>query len=225
MDSLQQRWEGTILIILANETIDPGWRSEDFKQIYWPNNGRTRYRYTIHNEANILGSNDLPDNFVEDHALQVIELNHDYELAKLSDSSSDAPNGSPNGIINGRTINGRLTLRSVQVKGKSGATFIPPTTFSYYMENFNNIPTIVPSGGINPSPYQIEQHVIAKKELVDSWGYLQGTHSGDNKIKAWSLKSIHTPTGATIEVDYEEDDYWTEAFAEGIGKISFKFRC
>ena len=197
----------------ANETIDPGWRSEDFKQIYWPNNGRTRYRYTIHNEANILGSNDLPDNFVEDHALQVIELNHDYELAKLSDSSSDAPNGSPNGIINGRTINGRLTLRSVQVKGKSGATFIPPTTFSYYMENFNNIPTIVPSGGINPSPYQIEQHVIAKKELVDSWGYLQGTHSGDNKIKAWSLKSIHTPTGATIEVDYEEDDYWTEAFA------------
>ena len=42
------------------------------------------------------GSNDLPDNFVEDHALQVVELNHDYELAKLSDSSSDAPNGSPN---------------------------------------------------------------------------------------------------------------------------------
>ncbi|MDC1324786.1 hypothetical protein N8216_02035, partial [Flavobacteriaceae bacterium] len=132
---------------IANESIDPGWLSSDFRKIYWPNNGTTRYKYTIHNEDDILGSNDLPENFEEDHALQVIELNHDYELAKLSDSSSDAPNGSPN-----TTKNGRLTLRSVQVKGKGGATFIPPTTFTYYMENFNNIPTIVPSGGINPLP-------------------------------------------------------------------------
>ncbi len=153
---------------IANETIDPGWRSEDFKQIYWPNNGTTRYRYTIHNEDHILGSNDLPDNFVEDHALQVVELNHDYELAKLSDSSSDAPNGSPNA-----TKNGRLTLRSVQVKGKGGATFIPPTAFTYYMEDFNNIPSFTPFGTNPPFPFgltfpnpnvdQIQDYVVAKK--------------------------------------------------------------
>ena len=77
----------------------------------------------------------------------------------------------------------------------------------------------------NPNVDQIQDYVVAKKLLVDSWGYLQGTHSnGENLIKAWSLKSIKTPTGATIEVDYEEDDYWMEAFSRRYWQEALMFK-
>ena len=41
---------------------------------------------------------------------------------------------------------------------------------------------------------------------------------------AWSLKEISLPTGAKIEIDYEEDDYWMEAFARRYWQEDLMFR-
>ena len=52
-----------------------------------------------------------------------------------------------------------------------------------------------------------------KRDNIDAWGFLKNEYNGTPKIKAWNLKEITFPTGANLEFDYEEDDYWTEAFA------------
>ncbi|MEL7146661.1 MAG: hypothetical protein AAFO69_09860, partial [Bacteroidota bacterium] len=73
---------------------------------------------------------------------------------------------------------GRLTLRSVATKGHGNTAYMPPYQFSYH----------------SPSvPYNKDQR--------DDWGFHQQTP------EAWSLKSIFTPTGAEINVNYASDSY------------------
>jgi hypothetical protein len=203
----------------VNDNHQPGWQSTDFKNAYTAN-----YSYSLHNEDQILAWNDLPANFIQDHALRVIDLTHDYELAKNSDSSSDAPSNTEN------SDKGKLTLRAVQVLGKGGDTLVPPTSFNYYKEYKQNLATPVPQrihfagNGYLVNQEDIQDHIEAKKQNVDSWGFMQGNYGTD--IDAWSLASINTPTGARIEVEYEEDDYWTEAFSRRYwqsSQLQFRF--
>ena len=183
-----------------NSNCNPNWESSDFNNIYG-----NSYSYTIHNEQDVLDVNDVNSTFISQNALEVIELNHSYTLAGNSSSSKDAPSTK-------NSNKARLTLESVQRKGKGGADYMPATSFNYYMENMNNVSyTQVP--GTNPLAVTIENYVASRRTAVDAWGFLQGTYSGDDKVKAWSLKDITLPTGAKIEIDYEEDDYWTEAFS------------
>ncbi|WP_412560642.1 hypothetical protein [Winogradskyella sp. MIT101101] len=208
----------------ANDTCTPNWDSADFNLIYDSNlNDGIKYSYVIHNEQDVLTTNDLPSQFVQNNALKVVELGHEYKLAKHSDSSTDAPDNSPNGKDSyGNDIHAKLTLRSVKIKGKGGADYVPATTFEYYMEEMPNVETPIPQKvNLGWPTYEyavdaqaIQDHIEEKKSKIDAWGFLQDTdYSSDNEIKAWSLKKINTPTGASIEVDYEEDDYWTEAFS------------
>ncbi|TJY37389.1 hypothetical protein [Pontimicrobium aquaticum] len=183
----------------ANDTCSPGWESDDFKSVYG-----TGYTYSIHNESKVLDVNDVSTSFITQNALEVVELNHSYKLAKSSPSSLDA-----NTSFN--SYEGKLTLDSVQRKGKGNAEYMPATFFEYYMENKDNISYNSLSG--NPSNTIIETEIASRKSKADAWGFLQGTHNGDNAIKAWSLKEITMPTGAKIEINYEEDDYYTEAFS------------
>jgi len=188
----------------ANDNCSPHWESSYFETIYGNN-----YSYGIHNESQVLDVNDVTNAFIAQNALEVVELNHSYQLAQNSPSSLYAAYmaNNPNFLF------GRLTLESVQKKGRGGASYMPPTSFNYYMEDMPNITLPTLTGGITPTNDQIETYVEAKKGMVDAWGFLQGTYNGDNAIKAWSLKDITMPTGAKIEIDYEEDEYWTEAFA------------
>lgn len=189
----------------ANSSWSPNWRSPYFSQLYGNN-----YSYVVHNEQDVLDVNDVSQSFIAQNALKVVELNHSYQLAGNSPSSFAAPAGE-------NPSKGRLTLESVQIKGRGGANYMPATSFNYYLENMDNIALTTFGSGSSPSPAQIKNYLDAKANLVDSWGFLQGeavengvTH---NKVKAWSLKDITMPTGAKIEIDYEEDTYWTEAFA------------
>lgn len=202
---------------VANDTNTPGWDSQDFHNIY-----TAGYTYAIHNEQDVLDVNDVSDQFIADNALKVVDLNHSYKLAKNSPSSEVSPNQTTiNGKVYGNTDKGRLTLNSVQIKGKGGATYMPPTTFNYFMEdlenlNFTPIPnTYFPPFNLNnQSQIEIQNSIEDRKSKVDAWGFLQDTNdTPDNEIKAWSLKDINLPTGAKIEIDYEEDEYWTEAFS------------
>ncbi|SHH27804.1 hypothetical protein [Flavobacterium defluvii] len=90
-------------------------------------------------------------------AVKVIDLNYDYSLVPGDN---------------------RLTLTSVNFKGKSGAIVLPPYKFYY-----NNEST---------------QFNIDNK---DGWGYLL------NKPEAFSLNKIITPQGGAININYETNNY------------------
>ncbi|TCK68077.1 hypothetical protein DFQ05_1862 [Winogradskyella wandonensis] len=189
---------------IPNDYCTPGWESPYFTQEYGSN-----YGYYIHNEAQILDSRDVSSSFIQNNALKVVEFNHSYDLAKNSPSSSEV-------VTSNNSLNGRLTLDSVMFKGKGGTEYMPATAFEYYMEDMQNIQLPSLAGGMYPNKTQIKDFVEAKAALVDSWGFIQDNpnyQSNENEIKAWSLKEITMPTGAKIEINYEEDDYWMEAFS------------
>ncbi|MFY7672492.1 hypothetical protein ACOSP6_15530 [Tenacibaculum sp. MEBiC06402] len=97
--------------------------------------------------------------------------------------------------LSGNNLQGRLTLKSVTYKGKKGIQSLPPYKFEYAF----------------PESLFIENK-------TDDWGY-----QSMNK-QAWSLSKITHPTGGVIEVDYEEDDYFTEAVnSQVIFKKGLKF--
>lgn len=195
-----------------NDVCYPNWESPYFHQIYTAN-----YSYGIHNEKNVLDIRDIPSGFLENKSLKVIEFNHNYDLAKNSPSSSEV--STPN-----NSNNGRLTLNSVKIKGKGGFDYMPPTSFSYYMSNVTNLnPTPLNDNSISDD--QIKSEVVARRNRMDNWGFQQGTHTnGKSLAMAWSLKEISMPTGAKINIDYEEDDYWIEAFARRYWEDDLKFK-
>lgn len=184
-----------------NDTCRPNWNSVDFNREYV-----SGYSYGIHNEYKVLDVRDVSTNFIENHALKVVEFKHSYDLAKNSPSSSEIH-------IHQNPKKGKLTLDAVHFKGKGNAEYMPPTAFNYYMETMPNVSIPKVAGGTTPNKHQIKTYVEQRKKLVDPWGFLQGTYQGQNKAMAWSLKDIALPTGAKIEIEYEEDDYWIEAFA------------
>tara|TARA_R110000851_G_scaffold327695_1_gene497513 strand:- start:13 stop:7803 length:7791 start_codon:yes stop_codon:yes gene_type:complete len=183
-----------------NSTHSPNWESPLFAQAYGSN-----YQYQIHMEDSIIDKNDISNNFILEHALKVIEFKNDsYNLARKS--ASTPPN------IHPLTANkrGKLTLDAVTVKGRGGMEYMPPYKFEYFLEN---MPNINYQSLPHTSPIEYER---AKRANVDPWGFRKGSYNGQNRAKAWSLKEITMPTGAKIEIDYQEDDYWIEAFSRRI---------
>ena len=189
----------------ANDTSSPNWASPLFEEHYGAN-----YSYGIHLEENILDAGDLPANFVQQHAIKVIQFNQGYNLVK----------NTPSSMINGTTYGGndgaaRLTLNGVTSLGRGGTSFMPPTSFHYYNSNTitnPNFPSLT-----NDDANSIRAQVAFRKNFVDPWGYMQNTYQENGitytRAQLWSLKEITTPTGATVKINYEEDDYWTEAFS------------
>ncbi|WP_340076402.1 hypothetical protein [Leptobacterium sp. I13] len=177
----------------------PLWRSVDFISVYGSN-----YSYGIHQEDNVIDINDIPQSFISEKALRVVQLNHSYTLAKSSPSS-------PPEIVNRNPNRGKLTLDQVLFLGKGGQQYMPPMKYGYYMEGLINISKSSIGQGLSDIEFR-KQYNALRKEKLDDWGYLEGVYNGEDKIKAWSLKEITMPTGAKIQLDYEQDTYWTEAF-------------
>ncbi|MBV7269075.1 hypothetical protein [Winogradskyella luteola] len=91
------------------------------------------------------------------------------------------------------------------------------TQSQFYNQVFQNL---YPNSPYVPKQYK---YVRANK---DNWGFREGNpkdkygneilgenNESVNSVVAWSLKSITTPQGSEIEVDYEEDDFYVEAFS------------
>ncbi len=103
------------------------------------------------------------------------------------------------GVYNGTSGNGKLTLKSIAFKyGKSNKGLLSRYEFTYD----------------NPS-------AVYAPKFIDRWGTPSGLSSGcdefpytqqnkalaDANASKWNLKSIKLPSGGTITVDYESDDY------------------
>lgn len=75
---------------------------------------------------NILDKNDVDiygRSVLESNSLRIIDLNHDYSLGKGSTTSFNFSN--PSNKL------GKLTLRSIKVRGKGGVSILPQTEFGY----------------------------------------------------------------------------------------------
>lgn len=188
---------------VKDDYVSAGWISPYFQEIYG-----NSYQYGIHQEKEILDINDVSETFIQNNALKVAEFHHSYTLAKNS-ASSNAANFTKN------EDKARLTLDKVEFKGKGGVSYMPPTSFNYYLKEMPNY-DYNPISGTQPTSGQIFDIWLERLQNIDSWGFMQGSYTnfeGEEKERSigWSLKSISLPTGARIDIDYEEDDYYTEA--------------
>lgn len=77
----------------------------------------------------------------------------------------------------------KLTLQKLNIKGNKGEEVIPPYIFEYYMLGSNKY----------------------NEDNKDQWGF------DENNPNNWSLKKIILPTGANIEVNYEQHSFKNEA--------------
>jgi hypothetical protein len=147
-----------------------------------------RYIYTLHYSSNVIDINDwaLLSQSIKDQALKTIDFTYNYSLAPGT-PGSNAEN------------QGRLTLSAVRFVDFGSAAVEPPYQFEY------------------------ESHINGAtqgyaKDKADHWGY----NAGDRSIRsnsdyldiidkpaavAWSLKSIKTPIGSEIKIQYESDTY------------------
>jgi len=172
----------------------------------------TSQEYKIHQEDNMLDINDYNLSGIQANVLREIRFSHSYDLAKKSPTSPIANSKNPH--------RGKLTLDGLHFCGKGGADYMPPYVFEYYHEHKSNISlkTIREElGNDNTTAYR-KEYVIQKKKNIDDWGYIQGDED------RWSLKNIKTPTGAQINISYEEDQYGKEAFSKRILNHGLKFQ-
>lgn len=142
-----------------------GTSNEDFVDIEFNDSGKQSEESWFNLKDNVLDTGDNWNSVIS-NALKVIEFNYDYSLA----------NGSPN---TASSAYGRLTLQSVDFKGKSDTSVIPPYEFSYN----------------NDLSYSFNI------EDKDSFGY----YDDDNSL--WSLNEITTPQGGKIAVNYESHQF------------------
>jgi len=187
--------------------------------------------YNIYLEENILDTGDFNTSDLDinnatnsnlyKNAIKVVDFNHSYDLAQGA-LNSEATLSDVNNPVNGALKGGKLTLNNVSFYGKNAFQSLPPYKFSYK----NNITYIADSfeGGTN-------QQIVASA-YQDNWGFINeksfttdpaqyNFYGPDN----WSLSRIKTPTGGTIDINYEEDDYYTEAFARRVfTPKDFKFK-
>lgn len=196
------------------------------------------YNIKLNQEQNVIDVKDF-DSFDFSKAVKVIEFGYNYNLAVKDHNytaGSNLSNGSP-GVIKNTTMNpnhGKLTLKSVKFLGRNNFDYMPPYQFEYDGEFINAAQPYVayppnaiaqrkeiqrPDGqittswspnyqGVTPTFDQVTvetpmQNIRAK----DEWGFRK------ERPEAWTMTKIKTPTGASIEFEHEEDDFYVEAFS------------
>lgn len=123
--------------------------------------------FTANQQRNVLDIGDLSAD-VYKKASNIIEFNYGYDLALNNPYSSS-------------TNKGKLTLKSVETKGKKGTKIMPPYRFNY-IKKINDI----------GNSFNVEDK--------DKWGFR-------NKAPMlWSLNKITVPTGGEISIKYESDE-------------------
>ncbi|MCA4896207.1 MAG: hypothetical protein ING84_14505, partial [Cytophagales bacterium] len=129
-------------------------------------------------------------------AIRTIDFITDYSL------TPGTINSFPNNNVNAKS--GKLTLKSLKFRGKSGADLIPPTSFQY------------------------EKNPAFNKEAYDVWGHYksdfqnnsnynlahQVTSNSAKDVDAWSMSGIATSLGSFIKVKYESDTYFRSVLAK-----------
>ncbi|HEX8269340.1 MAG TPA: hypothetical protein VF581_05570 [Flavobacterium sp.] len=169
----------------------------------------------INQEQNVIDVKDF-QNFDYNNAIKVVELGYNYNLAVKNHnytSGSQLSNGSP-GVIQNTVKNpnhGKLTLKTIKFLGRNNFDYMPPYEFNYDGEYKGaELPYVEypPNAYVTKFNWEGSEDIpMLDKGAKDEWGFRKV------RPEAWSLTKISTPTGASINFEHEEDDFYTEAFS------------
>jgi hypothetical protein len=122
--------------------------------------------------------------------IKTVKFEHDYSLCKSTPNSQAASQG-------------KLTLKKVwfEYQNSTKGAF-NPYVFSYYSEQDYEINSSNPWGLFQGAPSDMCLHNFAPYVNQE-----EDKATRDEKLSTWSLKQIQMPSGATINIDYESDDY------------------
>ncbi len=171
------------------------------------------YTYALHQEQNVYDVTDF-NNFDYTQAFKVVDLNYNYSLAQ----------NSPSSISCGNEGSGRLTLEGVYFRGKNNFGYMPPYRFSYKNE------MEYPAGMIFEKANEGD---FLPGQAKDAWGFIDEKQVAEQVYGStdyerfgpdnWSLSEITTPTSGKIKIEYEEDDYYQEAFSRKLWQDNLQF--
>jgi len=150
--------------------------------------------------------------------LKTVHFEYDYSLC-------DGPNGIENNVyFNGTNPNnhgeGKLTLKKVwftyqnSQKGKLSPyefTYDPSANFAHNpkaYDRWGNYKPNNPPVGFDATAQYPSTNAAYNYLLTSEFPYSeQDPVQADQNASAWNLSSIKLPSGATIQIDYEADDY------------------
>lgn len=123
--------------------------------------------------------------------IKSVHFEYDYSLCV----------GVPNNLNHG----GKLTLKKVYFSYRgNGRSKFSPYVFDYHAQNANENPNYRPGRSDRWGEYCLPYSGLPYDEFPYS---TQNKSDRDEYVGVWSLKKIHTPTGGTISIEYESDDY------------------
>lgn len=175
----------------------------------------------INNRSQLLKSIKLysiDENENEKELLKTIKFTYDYSLCK------GIPNYSSSGVdlqadhydlsVNSNNLDGKLTLLKVEVFDGESEILSQSYSFDYNQNDPNLSGNADPRFTYDPvysdrwGTYQTERF-DGSTNFMDQFPYSsqREDYDRDAYAAAFSLKTIHLPTGGTINVEYESDDY------------------
>lgn len=208
---------------------------------FYKNLSSTQRIHKLHQSKNVIDIEDL-NSFDYSKASKVIYFDYDYTLAQNT-PSSEIHQINPN--------SGRLTLNAVKTYGRgmfTGANsladlydYMPPYKFSYKNPNYThkeNKIVEIPNSSLGSFPwYSGHNQYKLDRANKDNWGFIgnktddiTGDKILDNNgnpismVDSWSLNEITTPQGSTIAINYEEDDFYIEAFGRRYWENNLSFQ-
>lgn len=118
------------------------------------------------------------------------------ELCRMNNKLFNTPEG-----------RGKLTLMSVWFKNRDNTREQQnPYIFNYYAENSEDNPDYHPFANDRWGYYQPD-NALYPNQYYPYVRQFEGKAVLDKRASVWSLKEITLPTGSTIQIDYEADDY------------------
>ncbi|MDH7445719.1 hypothetical protein [Aquimarina sp. 2201CG14-23] len=196
------------IILLSNEYYDENYLNESSQHTSIATEG-THYvnwtsmadkNYSINQQSKILDTGDFLVNSatqkyqIYEKAEKIIKFDHSYELAQQSLNSTS-------NFVNDQGERGRLTLNEVKTLGRNGYDYMPGYKFDYIGKDVN-----------------YSQCLKVEGCEKDPWGF------NGNNPSLWALNQITAPTGGKIQIEYEEDEYWTEAFSRRYWTNGLEFK-
>lgn len=153
-------------------------------------------------EYKALGENATP--------IKVAHFEYDYSLCKGVDNNFKEA-VTPNDPYEKSNDGGKLTLKKIYFTyGKSNMGKYTPYVFHYNSGDMNpnyNMKNYDIWGNYKPSPANAGCEIGDAMSNAEFAYVDQNKENADKYSSAWHLVSIDLPSGGTIEMDYESDDY------------------
>ena len=137
--------------------------------------------------------------------VQKVEFIYDYSLCKNYPGNDSSPSTDPSAPTN---EGGKLTLKKIKFSYQNSKKM----NYRYYEFDYGNNPNYHLKGsdrwGTYKTPVAGSETDIATPLNNSDYPYAdQNKTTADANAGAWSLSTIHLPSGGEINVTYESDDY------------------